>query len=131
MDKTPFVFFSEGADNLDLFPLYEALERALLTRYPDCVVAVQKSQISFSCPKPFLYLWLLGFGRKIKGRTGRYFVLTLCMPRPLQSPRIGAMTEPYPGRFTCHMPISRPADLDAEFWSWVEESYRFRCMKLN
>ena len=34
-------------------------------------------------------------------------------------------TEPYPGRWTTHFVISRPEELDGEFYGWVAQAYAF------
>ena len=54
-----------------------------------------------------------------------YFVLTLGLPAPLESDRVAAKTEPYPGRWTTHFVISDPSDLDKELFDWIEQAYQF------
>ena len=54
-----------------------------------------------------------------------YLVLTLGLPAPLDSSRAAVRTEPYPGRWTHHIIISRPDELDDELFSWIAEAYRF------
>lgn len=54
-----------------------------------------------------------------------YFVLTLGLPAPLESDRVAAKTEPYPGRWTTHFVISRPSDLDKDLFGWIEQAYHF------
>ena len=41
------------------------------------------------------------------------------LPAPLESARVAAKTEPYPGRWTTHFVISSPSDLDEEMFGWV------------
>ena len=43
-------------------------------------------------------------------------VLTLGMPYPLESGRVAVKTEPYPGRWTTHILLSRPDELDEELF---------------
>ena len=54
-----------------------------------------------------------------------YFVLTLGLPAPLESDRVAAKTELYPGRWTTHFVISSPSDLDGELFDWIEQAYQF------
>ena len=54
-----------------------------------------------------------------------YFVLTLGLSAPLESDRVAAKTEPYPGRWTTHFVISSPSDLDEELFDWIEQAYQF------
>ena len=58
-----------------------------------------------------------------------YFVLTLGLPYPLESGRVAAKTEPYPGRWTPHFVISQPSDLDEELLVWLTQSYEFAAQK--
>ena len=32
---------------------------------------------------------------------------------------------PYPGRWTTHLVISDPSDLDAEMYGWIDQAYEF------
>ena len=54
-----------------------------------------------------------------------YFVLTLGLSAPLESDRVAAKTEPYPGRWTTHFVISNPSDLDEKLFDWIELAYSF------
>lgn len=54
-----------------------------------------------------------------------YFVLTLGLPYPLESGRVAVKTEPYPGRWTTHIVISKMSDLDEELFAWVVQAYEF------
>ena len=54
-----------------------------------------------------------------------YLVLTLGLPYPLQSGRVAVKTEPYPGRWTTHIVIGSPEEIDGELLSWVREAYAF------
>ena len=54
-----------------------------------------------------------------------YFVLTLGLSAPLESDRVAAKTEPYPGRWTTHFVISSPSALDGELFDWIEQAYQF------
>ena len=52
-------------------------------------------------------------------------MLTLGLPAPLESDRVAAKTELYPGRWTTHFVISSPSDLDGELFDWIEQAYQF------
>ena len=47
------------------------------------------------------------------------------LPYPLESERVAVKTEPYPGRWTTHIVISKLSDLDEELFAWVEQAYEF------
>ena len=56
---------------------------------------------------------------------GFHGLLTLGLPAALESDRVAAKTEPYPGRWTTHFVISDPSDLDKELFDWIEQAYQF------
>ncbi|QQR31490.1 hypothetical protein I5Q82_07440 [Acutalibacter muris] len=58
-----------------------------------------------------------------------YIVVTLGLPYPLESRRVAAKTEPYPGRWTTHFVIGSTGELDQEFFAWVREAYDFSAAK--
>lgn len=45
--------------------------------------------------------------------------------RRLDSPRVDAATEPYPNRWTHHLLISDPAEIDDELMGWIREAAAF------
>lgn len=114
-------FFSQHPQAL---PLYEAFAHKLLAQHPDTHTRVQKTQITFSNRHVFA---CISFARMRKKALlpDPYLVLTLGLPAPLASPRAEIKTEPYPGRWTHHILLSSPADLDGELMGWVAEAYAF------
>ena len=52
-------------------------------------------------------------------------MLTLGLSAPLESDRVAAKTEPYPGRWTTHFVISSLSALDEELFDWIEQAYQF------
>ena len=113
-------FFHEHAE---AFSLYEPLEARLLA-FPGTSIRVQKTQITFSNRHVYACASFLRVRRKAE-LPDPYLVLTLGMPYPLESGRVAAKTEPYPGRWTIHILLSRPDELDEELFSWVREAYDF------
>lgn len=85
---------------------------------------MQKSQIS--CYNRHLYACVSFLKVKKKAELPEdHFVLTLGLSAPLESDRVAAKTEPYPGRWTTHFVISSPSDLDGELFDWIEQAYQF------
>lgn len=117
-------FFHEHAE---AFSLYEPLEARLLA-FPGTSIRVQKTQITFSNRHVYACASFLRVRRKAE-LPDPYLVLTLGMPYPLESGRVAAKTEPYPGRWTTHILLSRPDELDEELFSWVREAYDFSMNK--
>ena len=96
----------------------------LTAAFPDTRVKVQKTQISYYNRHLFACASFQRVRRKAE-LPDAYFVLTLGLPSPLGSPRVAAKTEPYPGRWTTHLVVSDPADLDDELFAWIAQAYDF------
>ena len=107
-----------------VYPLYEVFYEKLLAEFPDTRVKVQKSQISYYNRHLFACVSFLKVRKKAE-LPDDYFVLTLGLPASLESDRVAAKTEPYPGRWTTHFVISNPSDLDEELFDWVAQAYWF------
>ncbi len=114
---------------LGVIPTYEALAEKIFASYPDTKIKMSKSQISFY--NRHLYA-CVSFARvkKKKELPENWFVLTLGLNYPLESPRVAVKTEPYPGRWTTHIMISAEKDLDAELFGWIQEAHDFARSKL-
>lgn len=127
-------FFSSRPESLELYQaLFAGMDARFTTRAcdarkaagrqrssdPGCSVKVQKTQISFYSPRLFAMVSLP------RRKTERGLVLTLGLGRRLDSPRAAAATEPYPGRWTHHFPITDACELDAELFDFIDEALRF------
>lgn len=105
-------------------PLYEAFAEALFERFPATSLRVQKTQITFSNRHVYACVSFARVKKKAE-LPEPYLVITLGLPFPLASPRVPVRTEPYPGRWTNHVLVSAPSELDGEFWEWVGQAYGF------
>ena len=125
LDADALMFFDQ---HMDILPLYQAFEELLFDSFPVVNKRVQKTQITFSNRHVFA---CVSFAR-VKRKTElpmRFIVITLGLPAPLDSERIAVKTEPYPGRWTHHIVVSTPEELDEELLSWVREAYDFAAVK--
>ena len=110
----------------ELLPAVRALLLGALDRWPAAEIVTQRSQVSLRDPRPFCALSThIRFPRD-RMPSPRYVTLSLFLPRPLEDLRGGAAVEPYPGRWTCHLPLFSPEDLDGDLWAWMEEARQFR-----
>lgn len=107
-----------------VYPLYEHFQKELFTRFPESRIKVQEAQISYYNRHLYACVSFLKVKKKVD-LSKDYFVLTLGLPAPLESDRVAAKTEPYPGRWTTHFVITKPSDLDKELFDWMEQAYRF------
>mgnify|MGYP004733467985 CR=1 FL=1 len=120
MQDTMFFFAQHPA----IYPLYVQFQEKLLARFPESRIKVQKSQISYYNRHLYACVSFLKVKKK-RELPEDYFVLTLGLSAPLESKRIAAKTEPYPGRWTTHFVISSPSDLDEELFDWIAQAYQF------
>jgi hypothetical protein len=81
---------------------------------------VTKSQAAFVRRKAFAWAWIPG--RYLKGETAP-LVLSLAFDRSEPSPRWKEIVEPRPGRFTHHLELSSPEEVDAEVRAWLREAW--------
>ena len=124
MDDVPqnaMLFFDQHPES---YPLYGAFYEKLMSHFPEAKAKVQKSQISFYNRHLFACVSFLR-AKKKADLPERYFVLTLGLSEPLDSDRVAAKTEPYPGHWTTHFVISETADLNEELFEWVAQAYAF------
>ena len=103
--------------------LYQRLFAAMESAFPDASVKVQKSQISFYCPKLFAAASIPV--RRKKDWPRECLLVTFGLERQLSSPRIAAAVEPYPNRWTHHVVVSRPEEIDQELLTWLTQAFQF------
>ena len=123
MDADTLLFF-ERNKHPEALPLFEALEERILAEVPDVRVKVQKSQISFYNRHLFACASFVRVRRKAE-LPPVWLVATLGLARPLEGPRVAVATEPYPGRWTNHILLASPAEVDDELMAWVKEAAAF------
>ena len=52
-------------------------------------------------------------------------LVTFGLSHRLDSPRVAVAVEPYPNRWTHHVVVSSPQQLDDTLFAWIEEAYQF------
>ena len=125
MDWDTLHFFELQKEAL---PLHEALEARILDEIPDVRIKVQKSQISFYNRHLFGCISFLRVKKK-KEMPPCYIVVTVGLARKLESPRVAVATEPYPGRWTHHIVVSDPDQIDDQLMDWLKEAAAFSAQK--
>lgn len=119
------LFFFDGRP-IEL-SLYQALQAQIEAAFPDSSVKVQKTQISFY--NKHLYAAASLPVRRRKDWPKTCLLVTIGLPCRLDSPRVAVATEPYPGRWTHHILLSRPEQIDAELLDWLRQAYDFALAK--
>lgn len=120
-----WLFFGGNSGDLGL---YAALETALLAAFPAMKIKTQKSQISFYGRRLFACVSKLRVKKKSE-LPESWVTLTIGLPAPLDSPRVAAKTEPYPNRWTHHIVLTSPTELDEELMDWLREAWSFAEVK--
>ena len=121
MDELTLQFFDAHPGAL---PLYEAFKTCVTDLVPDVRIKVQKTQISFYNRHLFACVSFARV-RKKKDCPDCYIVITFGLEHKAESPRIDIATEPYPNRWTHHVLITDPAEIDYELMSWIKEASLF------
>ena len=124
MTDAELLFFNSFPE---LLPLYEGLVSRLQAAYPDFMIKVAKTQISFYNRHLFAMASLPR--RWKKDGSGEYLIVSFGLGRPEPSPRIAARAEAYPGRWTHHVPVTDPGQMDEELFAWIDEAYQFALAK--
>ncbi len=121
LDTDTLLFFSGHMEALEL---YRLLEERLYDTFPEVNKRVQKTQITFYNRHVFACVSFARVKRRAELPRG-WLVLTLGLPDPLESERVAVKTELCPGRWTHHIVLSRPSELDGELFSWIGGAYAF------
>ncbi len=119
MDEQVLFFF--GA-HLEALPIYEALTERLFSALPETEVRVQKTQISFFCRRMFACVSFLPARPAAKRPKTGWLTVSFGLNRRESSPRIDRVSEPYPGRWTHHVLLASPEEVDGELMSWLLEA---------
>ena len=101
--------------------LFEAWEEAVLA-CGESAMKVSKTQISWGHPLQFA---VLSQPRRAAQRRTGALLATLGLGRRVEHPRILQAVEPYPGRWTHHLLLTAPEDVDGLLAAWLAEAYRF------
>lgn len=125
MEQDVLYFFDGRPEAL---PLYEAFEQKVFSEVHGVKVKVQKTQIAFSNRHNFAFVSFLPV-RKAKDRAKVYIVVTFGLGYCVESPRIDAAVEPYPGRWTHHVLIAGTGEIDDELMGWIKEAAAFSDQK--
>ena len=120
------LFFFE--EHMDALPMYEKLEKQILSRIPDVKIKVAKTQITFANKRGFAFV---SFNpcRKAAQRSKIWMTVTFGLGYGQESPRIDVATEPYPNRWTHHVMVGSADEIDEELIDWIKEAAEFSAAK--
>ena len=118
-------FFGE---HMDALPIYERLEEWILAQIPDVKIKIAKTQITFAKRYGFAFV---SFNpcRRAKDRPAVWVTISFGLGYRKESSRIDVATEPYPGRWTHHVMVGSPDEIDEELQGWIQEAAVFSASK--
>ena len=121
MSDDILLFFSQ---HMEALPLYEKLEERILTEIPDVKVKAARTQISFSNKRGFAFV---SFNpcRRAKERPAVWMTVSFGLGYRKEAERVDVATEPYPGRWTHHVPLRQQSEIDRELMGWLREAFWF------
>ena len=115
MDAALDAFFAAHPDSRRIF---DALLAAVEPLGP-VELRVTRSQVAFWRAHPFAWAWMPGIALR---RPAAPLVLTLALRRRDPSPRWKQIVEPAAGRFTHHLELASPDEIDDEVRAWLREA---------
>ncbi len=107
--------------------LYDTLFQAMEAAFPEARVKVQKSQISFYGRHLFAAASLPV--RRKKDWPEHCLLVTFGLGVRVEDTRIAVAVEPYPNRWTHHVVVSRPEELDDQLLDWLKAAWHFSQQK--
>ena len=104
--------------------LYEAFREGALGVAPDAEIQVHRTQITFRAHYGFAYVSFTPV-RRAADRGPVWLTVSFGLPCRVDSPRIDAAVEARPHRWTHHLLIDDPGQLDDELFGWIAEAAAF------
>ena len=113
------LFFDPMPETL---PVYRALRRRLLEAHPEVEIRVSKTQIAFR--NRFIFA-VVSFLRPAAGCPRAHLTVSFGLGYRKAEARIAAAVEAAPNRWTHHVCLTRPEEVDGTLMGWMEEAYQF------
>ncbi len=104
-------------------PLWEEAAAAVLSLGPDVELRYAKTQITFRTRNGFAFISLPV--RRRKDWPKECLILTFGLESPIDHLRIAVKTEAAPNRWTHHVLLSQPGQVDETVMDWLRAAYDF------
>ncbi len=107
-------------------PIYTELRSRVFAQWPDVEVRVARTQITFKARYGFAFVSTRRMGRRCPEV---FIIVSFGLGREVRSERIFAASEPYPNRWTHHVIVASPDEVDGELMGWLAEANDFALNK--
>ena len=107
-------------------PIYTELRSRVFAQWPDVEVRVARTQITFRARYGFAFVSTRRMGRRCPEV---FIIVSFGLGREVCSERIFAASEPYPNRWTHHVIVASPDEVDGELMGWLAEAHDFALNK--
>lgn len=107
-------------------PIYTELRSRVFAQWPDVEVRVARTQITFKARYGFAFVSTRRMGRRCPEV---FIIVSFGLGREVCSERIFAASEPYPNRWTHHVIVASPDEVDGELMGWLAEAHDFALNK--
>ena len=107
-------------------PIYTELRSRVFAQWPDGEVRVARTQITFRARYGFAFVSTRRMGRRCPEV---FIIVSFGLGREVRSERIFAASEPYPNRWTHHVIVASPDEVDGELMGWLAEAHDFALNK--
>ena len=107
-------------------PIYPELRSRVFAQWPDVEVRVARTQITFKARYGFAFVSTRRMGRRCPEV---FIIVSFGLGREVRSERIFASSEPYPNRWTHHVIVASPDEVDGELMGWLAEAHDFALNK--
>ena len=101
-------------------PIYTELRSRVFAQWPDVEVRVARTQITFKARYGFAFVSTRRMGRRCPEV---FIIVSFGLGREVRSERIFAASEPYPNRWTHHVIVASPDEVDGELMGWLAEAH--------
>jgi molecular chaperone DnaK (HSP70) len=126
MARNPKMTSSERLEEVLVEDLQAQKLFSLVTKFLNSLGGVEsatrRTQVSFKHGRAFAWIWLPQMWIKKQPRGS--ITLTFSLDHQVRDRRIKQSVEPYPGRYTHHVVITRDAEFDARVKNWLSEAHR-------
>ena len=120
--ESDLLFYFDGKPRE--FSLYQRLFESSGTSLPLTLRSrCKKAKSAFTGPKLFAAASIPV--RRKKDWPKECLLVTFGLERQVISPRIAIAVEPYPNRWTHHVVVSQPEEIDGELLDWLSQAYQF------